>query len=348
MTKRFGNKKSFFVMATALASLSLLAYLHHERSSHAAESAPRLTVTCVPDRPVAHPGEKLAVTVWISGSVDRATKDININWTSSVGTVRGNSAATWTFPNDDTRVSIEVPATARALVGHAALGQGQCEVRVYFVRQVVVRGENPLPLLSGRTFLLPGKKEPEGYGLYSYILFGSPPGSDTERERYLKGLESYLQVVQPIEELERYRDPHELNITLIPLKVPIDLNRNLTEPKQARELAVKLLGIYDYARAQVLLADFGLDATSSGPFLVSKRLQASTRADRTVFDMSRVAPTLVSQWTKAFCNLATQESSWTETTLRRLALNVRNVIAVAAKLTPQVKGELDELFPGLR
>jgi hypothetical protein len=347
LTKLRSHRSLLFTLATAATGLSLFACVAPAKLSLAAESNQSLIVSCVPHRPVAYPGERIGVTAWTKALSDKSKSDVT--WTSSVGSITGKERATWTFPNDDAKVSVEVPATAKALVRHATLGRNECEARVYFVRRVVLRGDSGTPLLSGRTFLLSGKREPEGYGLYSYILFGSPPGNDTERERSLKAIESYLQVVQPIEELGRYRDPHELNITLIPLKIPIDLNRNVTEPKQARELAIKLLGIYDYARAQVLLADFGLDATSSGPFLVSKRLAPNaTQADRTVFDMSRVSPTLVWQHTKAFCNLATQESTWTETTLRRFALNVRNVIAVAARITPQVKGEVEGLLPGAR
>ena len=337
-----GGKRPF-ARAAAVAGLMLLACLERERQPLAADAARNLTVTCVADRPVAHPGEKISVTLWINGALGRAVVDIK--WRASVGKIAGNSTATWTLPTDDAKVSIEAPATARASVRDETLETGECRLQVYFVHRVVRRGETAQPLLSGRTFLLSGKKEPEGYGLYSYILFGTPPRDDNERERYLKGLEAYLQVMQPIEELERYRDPHQLNITLVPLKAAIDLNRSFVKPDQARELAEKLLEIYDYSRAQVLLSDFGLNATTSGPVLVSKRLLTkASQADRTVFDMSRVESTLVWQWTKAFCNIATQEISWTEATLRRFALNVRNVIAVAANITPQVKGELDDLL----
>lgn len=52
--------------------------------------------------------------------------------------------------------------------------------------------------LSGRALLLPTSSEPKGYGLYSYLLFDTPPRDDLERERYLKALESYLLVLKPI------------------------------------------------------------------------------------------------------------------------------------------------------
>jgi ABC-type iron transport system FetAB permease component len=58
------------------------------------------------------------------------------------------------------------------------------------------------------------------------------------------------------------------------------------------------------------------------------------------FDMSRVTPKLVWDWVRAFCSLAAQEHSWSEIELKRLALKICNVIAVAAKATPEVLGAL--------
>ena len=347
VTKLWSHRSFLLSVATVAASSSFLAGFAPGSLSLSAEPTQRLIATCVPDKPVAHPGEKIGVTVWTKASSDKSTVDVK--WTSSVGSIRGGDKASWIFPADDAQVSIEEPAKARALVKHATLGQGECEARVYFVRKVVMRGDGPTQLLSGKTFLLSGKSEPKGYGLYSYLLFGSPPGNDTERERYLKGIEAYLQVVQPLEELERYRDPPELNITLIPLKTSINLNRNFTELRQTRELAIEVLGVYDYARAQVLLADFGLEATNSGPFLVSNRLSSGAKKeDRPVFDLSRKSPSLMWHFTKAFCNAATQQSSWTEMALRQFILNIRNIIAVTAEVTPHVKDELDGLVPGAR
>ena len=59
-------------------------------------------------------------------------------------------------------------------------------------------------------------------------------------------------------------------------------------------------------------------------------------------DMSRVTPKLVWDWVRAFCSLAAQERSWSEIELKRLALNIRNIIAVAAKTTPEVLGALQQ------
>jgi hypothetical protein len=269
----------------------------------------------------------------------------NIKWKSSVGTIKGSRVATWSFPKDKKNLSSEVPATAEVFVRHKNLDPLECQLRVYFVDvPLSQRGPNRYRV-SGRTFLFPGKSEPERYGLYSYLLFGTPPSNNVERERYLKGIESYLLVVQPIEELEVYRDRSLLNLTLIPLKVSIDVDQNLTEAEHARELAIKLLKIYDFGRAQSILSDLGLATISSGPLLAAKR--SSTAGSRPiatplVLDMSDVDPDLVQDWIKTFCLLATQEPSWAQENLRRLALQVRNVIALAGKDTPKVIAELDK------
>jgi hypothetical protein len=340
---RIAHKRRVLAMAAVMAGLSVVTNQYAQTPSQGAESAVKLTITCVPDRPIAYPGETIVVRAWVSATSDIATE--NITWKSSVGTINGDIVATWSFPKDKKNASSEAPAMAEAMVTHQTLGRVECQIPVYFVNPLVLRGPGRPPLLSGRSFLVAGRNEPDGYGLYSYILFSAPPRNDIERERFLKALESYLQVVQPIEELELYRDRTLLNITLIPVKVPIDFGGGITDPGQARELAIKLLNIYDYARAQVLLSGFGIRASGSGPFLIARKIsKADSDSVQPLLnmDMSQVSANLVWDWTKAFCILATQEPSWTEATLRRLALNVRNVIAVAAKNTPPVLGELDK------
>ncbi len=61
-----------------------------------------------------------------------------------------------------------------------------------------------------------------------------------------------------------------------------------------------------------------------------------------LFDMSRVEPFLVPDWLRTFTALTTQESSWSEITLSKLALNTRNALAVMARDTPEVVAGLTE------
>ncbi len=224
------------------------------------------------------------------------------------------------------------------VVRDQALGQGECELQLLVSKPSVAdkTGADRSARLSGRALLLPTCSEPRGYGLYSYLLFDTPPKDDLERERYLKSLESYLLVLQPIEELERYKHRSELNITLIPVKRNVELPDDLSSPKQASQAAEQVLAAYDYARASALLANLGKQMAQSGPFLVSMRPTVSNPGVLFLFfDMSRVTPKLVWDWVRAFCSLAAQERSWSEIELKRLALNICNVIAVAAKATPK-------------
>ncbi|MDH3446466.1 MAG: hypothetical protein OEN50_21280, partial [Deltaproteobacteria bacterium] len=67
--KRLGNEKWFLATAATLSGLSLLFCFNREKLLYAAEPAGKLTVTCVADRPVAHPGDRIAVTLWINGAL---------------------------------------------------------------------------------------------------------------------------------------------------------------------------------------------------------------------------------------------------------------------------------------
>jgi hypothetical protein len=333
---RVHDSTSSYKIVAAMTIISLLAILHQERPLQAAMPNSKPPIACVPSRPIAHPGESITVRAWIKGSSDSGVQDIT--WKASVGTIKtikGTSQGKWSFPDNDASVSSEAPAVAQAFATHKTLGKLECQLQVYFVpAPIIMLGPKQPPILSGRTFLVGDKKEPEGYGLYTYVLFGVPPRDDTERERYLKVLESYLLVVRPIEQIEQYRTKDKLNITLIPLlKAPVVVERNLAGPKEARELAINLLEIYNYARAQAILADFGASTNTSGPYLASKRGLAKG-SDRLWQDISHVYPDLVRRWTETFLILATQESSWTSQTLQILRLNMLNVIADAVTTGP--------------
>jgi hypothetical protein len=303
-----------------------------------------LAVVCLPERPVAHPGESVVVRAWVVDVSGKAlTQPPRWTWSASIGTVEGTDAAIWALGNPVLGSKGALRATAKVVVQDQVLGQGECELQLLVSKPSVAGGADRSARLSGRALLLPTSSEPKGYGLYSYLLFDTPPKDDLERERYLKSLESYLLVLQPIEELERYKRRSELNITLIPVKRNVELPDDLSSPKQASQAAEQVLAAYDYARASALLANLGKQAMSSGPFLVSIRPTMSNPGVLFLFfDMSRVTPKLVWDWVRAFCSLAAQERSWSEIEIERLALNIRNVIAVAAKTTPEVLGALQQ------
>lgn len=232
------------------------------------------------------------------------------------------------------KVKADVKATS------ASLGEATCSVEVFIgKKEQVVPGPPPIDrsggLRSARRYLLPSEKEESGFGLYSYLLFPVPPGSDDEKARYLKTLESCLRMMQGVEEhLARHRRPSELNATHIPVtKVP-KYNKDL------EKWAANVLDLYDYATAQKLLDK--LDKTyRRGPYLISVIKQPLSNGDASIpvhllQDFTGKVPELVSQFVDFFTYRAAQQRAWTDESLQSFRLNVRNIVAVASKVEPGV------------
>ena len=99
---------------------------------------------------------------------------------------------------------------------------------------------------SGREFLIRDAPEISGYGLYSYLLFGSPP-TETTRDRYLKTPGGLILAFCKISALlkSHYR-PDQLNITYLPMEAPANDGVN----------AAWLLDHYNFAKARSLLVFF--------------------------------------------------------------------------------------------
>ena len=98
-------------------------------------------------------------------------------------------------------------------------------------------------LTTGKAFLASNEREESGYGLYSYLLFGSKPNAE-ERSRYSQAIEAYLRILPSLDKLSQYVAPSEFNITYIPV---------LEKPASAKtdtEWAERVLEVYDYARGQ--------------------------------------------------------------------------------------------------
>jgi hypothetical protein len=305
-----------------------------------ATAAAAFSVLCAPERPVAHPGESVVVRAWVTDASGKALAPLVFNWNVSTGTLSGGDVAMWRFEPIAVGDGSLIEARAKVVVQHHALGREECELNLYLV-DARVPSPDRSSTLTGRAFLLANNVEPPGYGLYSYLLFATPPKDDIERKRYLKALESYLLVLQPMEELERHRRRSTLNITLVPVKTIPELPTDLNDPKRVAQAAELVLAAYDYARAGVLFADLGQLAIRSGPYLIS-RLPATTGSEsvRLILNMSHVSPVLVWDWMRAFCALSAHENSWNKTAVTKLALNTRNVIAVAADETPGILAAL--------
>src|ERR1044071_4116241 len=125
-------------------------------------SAPAATVACSPARPFFQPGEKVVVTAYVDFP---EAKSLQYSWSASAGRISGEkSQAVW----DLSGVGIGVHESKLHVSGGGS--EGDCSVRV------ALQSESKLPPRgsreTGRSLLLPNEVEENGYGLYSYLLFG--------------------------------------------------------------------------------------------------------------------------------------------------------------------------------
>src|SRR5262249_552440 len=138
-----------------------------------------------------------------------------------------------------------------------------------------------------------GQCEEDGYGLYSYLLFSSPP-RDTARERYRQAIAAYLDTFRLVDEYAVHFRPAELNITYLPLR---------RRPATSRPSVNWVLENYDYARAGAFLAKLTTPHLE-GPYIVS---HLNTPLSETSVvnlyldqDLSSVPARLVALWVKDF------------------------------------------------
>ena len=195
-----------------------------------------------------------------------------------------------------------------------------------------VRGDRRL---TGREFLLAGKPEGPGYGLYSYLLFGEPlsPGN---RDLYRAVLSAFLS----LEEVRRFEAAGEarnqLNVTYLPLR---------ERPPSAASLDW-LLDHYDYARSQIILAR--LIDRPAGPYIVSytsalSKGPAVESGRLLVEDLSGITADLAFLWVNEFTTQASRPQYWDKPALRTLMLNLRTQVAVAARAFVEVRSANNDL-----
>jgi hypothetical protein len=153
-----------------------------------------------------------------------------------------------------------------------------------------------------RALLLKDRPESKGYGLYSYMLLGAPP-NDSNRQRYEKFVDAYLNDIIKLEELEAYFTREQLNITYLPVN---------TGPPD-RFTTGWVLDHFDYERARFLLASVpGIHG--DGPFIISSDhpLEGPNSVIKPYIfeDLSSVPPDVVELWVQQFKCQTAQERSW--------------------------------------
>jgi hypothetical protein len=222
-----------------------------------------------------------------------------------------------------------------------------CTVRVIVRRDAGTRGpaaRSPAPAReTGSALLVGGASEADGYGLYSYLLLGAPP-EPAARDRYVKALEAFREMIPEIAGLEQYVDRRALNVAYVPVRAA---------PPAALS-ADWILTNYDYARARSLLRHLPGPARD-GPYIVSTlrpagALGASAFASGQYLfqDLTAVPPPLVASWVKEFLNQAAQERYWDERAGTRLALRLRLTVGILGAGLPEVRKALDTWIAWVR
>jgi len=201
----------------------------------------------------------------------------------------------------------------------------------------VIRGGERI---AGREFLLPGQREstsPEPYALYSYLLFGSAP-TDEARPRYLEAIRAYVDMLPPIQRLEREGARRgELNVTYLPLQDAAAVAAALDGDSEA---PARLLRHYNYAAARILLAKVPGGPHLNGPYLVSYR-QPLSRVERLTgeygwVDMSAAPAGRTRLWVQIFLRETARQEYWVAGTTARVWTTILDELDRAGEGVPEV------------
>ena len=294
-------------------------------------AADPLAVVCSLDNPVTGPRQPVKATVFVDAP---EAGSLRYAWKTSGGSLDQTNKATveWN-PNGASAGSYSLSV----VVSGPTESMGQCSV-------VVIVGTDDRSASSpGSGFtretrsamLLKGKKEEEHFGLYSYMLLGSPPNS-SNRERYQKFLESFLTTVLIYQPLNRYFTPQQLNVVYVPVETDVP----------GRFEVQWILDNYDYERARFLLGSVpGIHG--DGPFIVSSNhpLEGPGHNPKPYLleDLTTIPLSIVDFWVKQF-RIQTAQERWDTATLSGVALRMRTAIEIAAIGMQEVKTSMRGLF----
>lgn len=284
----------------------------------------KIIFTCSSDRPVVESGDTISVNTYINLANNHS---LNYEWSTTSGKILGNGAKVkWEFTG-------VLPGTYYSMVRITESNKiiDSCKVQAIVTVPLTQRD---ILRETGKSFLVRGENETKGYGLYSYLLLGSPP-NDTELERYRELIETYLKIIPDILQLEKYIPINELNVDYLPV-----------ESKPTSEISVNwVLEHYDYARARFLLKNIHR-ANRVGPYILSYYKPLSDElniSEKYLFqDFSTVPVHLISLWVKEFLNQAAQERYWEQAKTQSFVIKLRMSIGILAEGLPGVKKALDE------
>jgi hypothetical protein len=188
----------------------------------------------------------------------------------------------------------------------------------------------------GYAFLVGNQAEEKGYGLYSYLLFGSPP-TEANKNLYLKTISACIKMMPNIKRFEEggfHR--RELNVTYIPIHKPVPTTKDGISPEE-------VLKNYNYVRARLLLRNLP-GVYRNGPYIISTLNPLSSHQDLSegylLQDLSRIPPTrsdLIYAWVKEFLERVSRPGPKNGETLTLFVIKLRTAISIVAEHLPEVQ-----------
>ena len=278
-------------------------------------------VFCTPSTTSAGTDETIHLTAYSSdGDAGAAYR-----WSVTGGKLQGNGAqADWILSGASVGQTYSATVTSQS----GRQKPAACTVQVAITSGS--RGDRE----TGRTLLVRGKTEESGYGLYSYLLFGSPP-DDKTRDRYVAVLKEYLRLCPALVDLRKVLDAKQLNANYLPVMTSADPRTSPTTDW--------LLSNYDFARARGILKTIP-GSHFSGPYILStaKPVDPRNPSSGPMFfqDLSTIPPDLAAPWYEVFLNQAAQQRFWDVKASEQFTLRVRTIIGVLAQGLPDVKSSL--------
>jgi len=166
--------------------------------------------------------------------------------------------------------------------------------------------------ISARNYLCADQKEPEGFGLYSYVLLPERPSNKRMKKRFVEFYKAFSRTMEFAKDyIEMGVDKKDINLTYWMLR----LKENDVQQKLAAKDAAFFVENYDYARARVILNRIkGLNG--DGPFIVcyvvplesGKEIPEVERDKLLVFDFSNKHEDLFTDVFKTFQMLVADRS----------------------------------------